>query len=400
MRPNQQTIEALSAALNETPFLRERRAAAYAKMEDGPADVHGKGISSGFSHGTGGASENRFVMDIFAGMQTGAIDSAARAIFEEHYGSLLTLNDDLLIARHYALLSLGHFLYVPPDTRLDAPMQLQLTNTAPWAATHLIIVVGRGASVRLFEDLRNDRGGFDEKTNQEIPPRGDASGTWSHAVEMIVDDGATLEFTSLQAADVGAELWMQQRVQLGQGASCTVRNATLGGKHAEHAYRSHVIGADATSSLEWMFYAKGSERHRLSARNIFDAPRGGGEITMKGIAEQTAHVRCDGLIDIGLQGGGTDTYLTQEVLMLDASSKVDAIPGLEIKTNDVKASHSATVARVTEEDLFYFGARGIPGDEARHMFIRGFLGDMAERTSDEFQREQILGCIEEKMARR
>ncbi len=390
MQPDRRSIEILSASLNETPFLRERRmAAADVLLSAGtatPSDIAAD-VSAEFSHGSGGMGEGRFTMDQFGAMKTGMIDESTRAIFERHYGSLLTHDGDPLAARHYALLSRGYFLYVPPGTVLDAPIHLTLTCRSSWAATHLLIIVGHDATVSFFEDLRSDSATPDRRT------------LWSHAVEIVAGDGAQVAFTSLQATDSRAELWLQQRARLGRGARCMVRNATLGGAKVTQAYRSQLAGDDATSSLEWMFYAKGSERYTLSARNVFDARNGGGEITMKGIAEQTAHVRCDGLIDIGLHGGGTDTYLTQEVLMLDSSAKVDAVPGLEIKTNDVKASHSATVARITEEDLFYFGARGIPRQEARHMFIRGFLEDIAEGVGDEGAREAITVVIEEKMKR-
>ena len=85
--------------------------------------------------------------------------------------------------------------------------------------------------------------------------------------------------------------------------------------------------------------------------------------------------------------------------MLDPTSKVDAIPALEIKTNDVKASHSATIARVTEEDLFYFGARGIAPAEARRMFVLGFLGDITQRITSDEEREAIIAVIEAKYQR-
>ena len=84
--------------------------------------------------------------------------------------------------------------------------------------------------------------------------------------------------------------------------------------------------------------------------------------------------------------------------MLDATAKIDAVPALEIKTNDVKASHSATVARVTPEDLFYFATRGIPERAARAMFVQGFLGQIAERISDKGSREMVEGMIAEKYA--
>jgi Fe-S cluster assembly scaffold protein SufB len=118
---------------------------------------------------------------------------------------------------------------------------------------------------------------------------------------------------------------------------------------------------------------------------------------MKGVAEHTAHVFCDGMIEIGLQGGGTDTYLTENVLMLDGTAKVDAIPGLEIKTNDVKASHSATVSKVTPEDLFYFATRGIDETEARQMYIQGFLGDLTAKITDTAVQDILLEQIEQKL---
>ena len=117
---------------------------------------------------------------------------------------------------------------------------------------------------------------------------------------------------------------------------------------------------------------------------------------MKGVAEDKAYVQCNGMINIGLDGGGTDTYLTEDVLMLDASAQVDAIPGLEIKTNDVKASHSATVSRVTDEDLFYFASRGIDNSEARKMYVEGFLGDITDKIANADTKEAVLMAIDSK----
>jgi Fe-S cluster assembly scaffold protein SufB len=145
-----------------------------------------------------------------------------------------------------------------------------------------------------------------------------------------------------------------------------------------------------------MFYAHGAEKQKLSARNIFESQNGRGEITMKGVAEGKAHVGCNGMILIGPKGGGTDTYLTQDVLMLDTTAKVDAIPGLEIKTNDVKASHSATVSRVTDEDLFYFAARGIGEREAKQMFVMGFIGELAGKMADPDIQKELLNAVEGK----
>jgi len=169
---------------------------------------------------------------------------------------------------------------------------------------------------------------------------------------------------------------------LGASASMQWHLFTIGGEKAKYDLHSDICGANATSQINWTFTAKKSQQQTIDVRNVFHAKNGGGEIYLKGIAEDKAHVKANGMIEIGLKGGGTETYLTEEVLMLDASAKVDAIPGLEIKTNDVKASHSATVSRVTPEQLFYLQSRGLPEETARKLYIDGFIGEMIEKVPE------------------
>ena len=193
-----------------------------------------------------------------------------------------------------------------------------------------------------------------------------------------------------------ASVSITQKSSIEGGAHLSLHTVTLGTGQTVHDTVAHLIGEHATSDINWVFYASGNDRQTLTARNVFEAGNGGGEMALKGVAQYKAHVRCDGMIDIGLDGGGTDTYLTEDVLMLDPSAKVDAVPGLEIKTNDVKASHSATVSKVTLEDLFYFAARGIDQKQARQMYVQGFLGDLVRKIGDAMLREKVIGAIEQK----
>jgi Fe-S cluster assembly scaffold protein SufB len=102
---------------------------------------------------------------------------------------------------------------------------------------------------------------------------------------------------------------------------------------------SRCLGADAESSIDGVFLATDNADQRISVQNSFEAPGGEGEITIKGVAQDRACVSVRGMIVIGSSGRGTDTYLTQDVLMLDPTAKVNAVPGLEIRTSDVRASH-------------------------------------------------------------
>ena len=269
---------------------------------------------------------------------------------------------------------------VPANTRMHAPLRLLWTANGS-VATRLTIRVERGADVTFIEELRTSG------------QRSEVSGQWSHAVEILVEDEAACRYMQLQQADAQTSLTIHQEGSIKSGASLSWLNASLGGGEIVQELRSSLLGADARSDIAWMAYAKGKETHQLSARNIFQDRNGRGEITMRAVAEQAAHITCDGMIEIGLKGGGTDTYLTQDVLMLDTTAKVDAVPGLEIKTNDVKASHSATISRLTAEDLFYFAARGIGEAEARRMFTEGFLADLVERAGDSVTAEKVAAVL-------
>ena len=221
----------------------------------------------------------------------------------------------------------------------------------------------------------------------------------SHTTEIFLEDGAELSLLFVQESDAPS-LTIRQRSAIGANTKLSMQNVSLGSAQLEHSFLSDVLGVQAESSVDWLFYSKHAEQQHIHACNVFHARDGSGEITMKGVAEDKAHMVCTGMIDIELGGGGTDTYLREDVLMLDRTAKVDAVPGLEIKTNDVKASHSATVSRVTEEDLFYFASRGIPQRAAREMYILGFLGGITRRIADERERASVLEAIERKYRKR
>lgn len=216
-----------------------------------------------------------------------------------------------------------------------------------------------------------------------------------HTATVIVGPEARCTVLTINASGSSNPITISQSGSIEAGGSLRWQNVTLA-PDVTHDLTSRAVGANAESAIDWMFYGKGNEKQVLTVRNIFDAPNGSGEILMKGVAEGMAHSSAKGMIDIGLKGNGTNTYLTQQVLMLDPTAKVDAVPGLEIKTNDVKASHSATVARVTPEDLFYFAARGISTTEARAMFVQGFLGEIIDRIVSEKMRSDVVEIVAKK----
>lgn len=248
------------------------------------------------------------------------------------------------------------------------------TDTGAAWTTHeltggcLSISVPPNASTKLFVDL---------------PCEGDVT------IEVTVGEGATCEVLTVQEGATGT---VKASGRVAAGGTLRWRPVTIGGT-VRHEIRSACVGDHAMSEAFWIVVARAGDHPKAVIRNTFDARNGGGEVAMRAVAFAKGQALLDGRIEIGLRGGGTQTYLTQEALMLDSSAKIDAIPGLEIKTNDVKASHSATVSRVNPEDMFYAGSRGITPGAVRRMLVEGFLGKLLEGIDNEELQAMLLARI-------
>lgn len=94
---------------------------------------------------------------------------------------------------------------------------------------------------------------------------------------------------------------------------------------------------------------------------------------ISGIALDRSHIDIDGMIRIGLSGHQADTHFGHEGLLLSRGARIDANPGLEIGTNDVRATHSSAVHFLRPEQLFYLQTRSIAESDARRMITEGFL---------------------------
>jgi Fe-S cluster assembly protein SufD len=72
----------------------------------------------------------------------------------------------------------------------------------------------------------------------------------------------------------------------------------------------------------------------------------------------------------------TEAYQLNNNLLLGDRATIFTKPNLEIFADDVKASHGATVTRLSEEELFYFQSRGIGKERAGSFLAKGFLKEV------------------------
>jgi len=138
-------------------------------------------------------------------------------------------------------------------------------------------------------------------------------------------------------------------------------------------YEVLLVGEGAQVTVGGRFTAEGTERLEVSIILSHQAKHTRAETVLKGVAKDSAYLKFTGRIIIDKNCADTNSFLTERILLLSDTARAEAIPDLEIKTDDVKCSHAASISRIPEEQLFYLMSRGISRSHAEALIVDGFL---------------------------
>lgn len=112
---------------------------------------------------------------------------------------------------------------------------------------------------------------------------------------------------------------------------------------------------------------------------------------IKSVLDGEASVNFEGLITIEKGAKNADADLKTHAILLSKKARATAIPQLNVKENQVKAGHGATVGKIDEEQMFYLMSRGLTKNQAKSIIIKGFL----EETLKEFPEKERRKIVKE-----
>lgn len=138
-------------------------------------------------------------------------------------------------------------------------------------------------------------------------------------------------------------------------------------------YLVELVGQGAEAEILGGFLAQGSEHIDVNITIHHKAKNTLANTTLRGVARDTSNIRFFGRIIIAQDCGMSNSFLTERVLLLSDKASAEAVPELEILTDDVKCSHAASVTQIPEQQLFYLMSRGVPKKQAEDLIIEGFL---------------------------
>jgi Fe-S cluster assembly protein SufD len=303
----------------------------------------------------------------------------------ERLGTLVGA-DDKFTAHNAASWQSGLLVRVPKGMELDDPLYVRVVGDGTGATFwRLLVVAEEGSRFSLIEEYTS--------------PSPDAAGYSNAAVELFVEQGAKLEYVSLQ--NLAKETWnfATHRATVARDAELDWVAGGFGSRRGKVRIHNDLAGQGATSRVTGAYFADGTQHLDYDTFQQHHAPSTTSDFAFKGALREQASVVWRGMIRVEEDAQKTNAYQENRNLILSPDAHADSIPGLEILANDVRCTHGATISQVDREQLFYAMSRGLTRSDAERLIVRGFFQDVLDRIELAPVRDALAEALEARIPR-
>ena len=293
----------------------------------------------------------------------------------------LQYSEDKFIALEAAAFRSGVFIYIPKNALLTDPIRIisSLADDGTSLISQNIIIADAGskASVvqEIYSPLYNDR----LEKREEGKARQDMQQAYFELVQCHLGQNAHLDMVTLQAMPGNTVDFSNRKAFVGRDAKMSWYLGLFGAQLSRYKIDSIMKEPGSTAEDFEIIFGIEEQSFDVTSNLIHYGPNSRGRVLVKSVMKDRSKSLFKGMIKIGKNAKASESYLAGHAILLDKGAKSDAIPGLEIETNEVKATHSASVAQLDEAQIFYLMSRGLSRELAKREIVSGFLEPLSRK---------------------
>ncbi len=278
-------------------------------------------------------------------------------------GTLVPPGRGIMEALNGAFWTAGLFLEVPPDTVLEEPLRIQVPAGKGTRLSRIAVRLGPRARAVI----------------QEEHAGGGEGGRVISVTELQVGRDASLSWLLFQDWNEGVSGHITQRAAIEEQGELFTLFGSLGGDCYKADLGARLQGSGAVSVMTGFSFGEGRRHmdHHTEQRHLAGGTRS--DMDIRTVLAGESRGVYTGLIRIEEGCPGTEAFQEARGLLLSRKARAEAIPELEILTDDVRCSHGAALSPVPEEEIFYLGSRGLPREEALRLLVKGFFQASLDR---------------------
>ncbi|MHB1008647.1 MAG: Fe-S cluster assembly protein SufD [Propionibacteriaceae bacterium] len=271
---------------------------------------------------------------------------------------------------------------VPAEAELTQPVSIVLRGTGELVWGHTVVRIGHHARATVV--LRHE-----------------GSARYGTKLDVIVGEGALVNFVTLQDWADDTVHGGQTSVLVGRDAQVRTVTVSLGGSLVRLTETARFAGPGGSLEQFGLYFVDAGQHieHRLFVDH--NAPQTHSQVDYRGALQgKGAHSVWVGDVLIRKVAEQISTYEANKNLVLTDGCRADSVPNLEIQTGQIEgAGHSSTTGRFDDEQLFYLQSRGIAPDEARRLVVRGFFAAIIAKIGVPELEEHLMTAIEAELAK-
>jgi len=282
-------------------------------------------------------------------------------IFRAHFGTVVPPEDNKFSALNAAVWSGGSFVYVPKGVDVPLPLQAYFRingeNTGQFERT--LIVVDEGASVHYIEGC--------------TAPIYATDSLHAAVVEVVALAGSKVRYTTIQNWSNDVYNLVTKRAHAHENARVEWIDANTGSRLTMKYPSIYLRGRGATADIISVAVAGRDQHQDTGAKAVHLAPDTKSRIVSKSVSKDGGRATYRGHIKVAPGATNVVASVRCDALMLDAVSRSDTYPYIDIQEDDTTLTHEATVGKISADQIFYLMSRGLTENEAQNLIVQGFL---------------------------
>lgn len=305
-------------------------------------------------------------------------------LIEKHLGHLVSPDQGKFEALNGAFWTQGAFLYVPKGEEVKMPFQIDFEELDEHYASmpYILVVLEEGASAVLFHRT------FSRGTGGDLFRNG--------RMEFFLGNNSSLTFGDIQRLNNQSLYFWNGAARVGRDGRLSTLVANFGSSLLKSRLEIYMEGEGGEAQVGGVYFADGKQHFDQKTLQHHRSPHTTSNLFYRGAIQDKGYTIYQGLIEVEKGANKINAYQTNNNLLLSDKARADSIPGLQIKTDDLKCGHGSTVGKINEQQIFYLMTRGISRQEAKTLLVMGFLEQVLQKTSETFK-NQILGAISAKL---
>ena len=293
-------------------------------------------------------------------------------IVKKYFGKIVSNNENKFAALNSAVFSGGSFIYIPPNTTLDRPLQsyfrINSRNMGQFERT--LIIVDDNSNLHYVEGC--------------TAPSYSESSLHAAVVEIYVGKNSKCRYSTIQNWATNVYNLVTKRALVDENGTMEWIDGNIG-SYKTMKYPCCVLkGDNSQGTCITISVASSNQEQDSGARMIHLGNNTKSNIISKSISQNGGNATYRGKVYISPSANNSEAMVKCDTLILDSISKSDTIPVNMNYNESSNIEHEATVSKINEDNLFYMMSRGITREKATELIILGFLDQFRQELPMEY----------------